>query len=37
MRVSLGSSDRARPLYADLGFAASTHEMNLTLRAAQAE
>ncbi|GGS31579.1 GNAT family N-acetyltransferase [Deinococcus knuensis] len=36
-RVSLGSSDMARPLYAALGFAASTHEMNLILRAAQAE
>lgn len=30
-RVSLGSSDMARPLYAGLGFAASPHEMTLTL------
>ncbi|MFT2719126.1 GNAT family N-acetyltransferase [Deinococcus sp. A31D244] len=36
-RVSLGSSDMARPLYGALGFAASPHEMNLILRAAQAE
>ncbi|GAA5439513.1 hypothetical protein Dcae01_01016 [Deinococcus caeni] len=36
-RVSLGSSDMARPLYAGLGFVASPHEMTLTLRAAQAE
>lgn len=36
-RVSLGSSDMARPLYAGLGFVASPHEMTLTLPAAQAE
>ena len=30
-RVSLGSSDMARPLYAGLGFVASPHEMTLTL------
>ncbi|MCD0167205.1 GNAT family N-acetyltransferase [Deinococcus sp. 12RED42] len=30
-RVSLGSSDMARPLYSGLGFVASPHEMTLTL------
>ena len=36
-RVSLGSSDMARPLYGALGFTASTHEMSLTLPGTQAE
>ncbi len=36
-RVSLGSSDMARPLYEALGFTPSTHEMSLTLPGAQAE
>lgn len=34
-RVSLGSSDMARPLYGALGFTGSTHEMSLTLPGAQ--